>query len=141
ESDQDIYELIYSEPKSNSADKSRPITLIMGKEDSETLGEFIHVIQEEISNIQEDGLCIVIGDRVINLQIEIKITMTDGKTKTLMIGRGGAYCIVRDSSREDGNNAQDYSDGFPMQGIFIPELWNMFMFSRRKWENTLKNTL
>ena len=98
----------------------------MGKEDSETLGEFIHVIQEEISNIQEDGLCIVIGDRVMNLQIEIKTTMTDGKTKTLMTGRGGAYCIVSDCSREDGNNAQHYSDGFPMQGVSIPELWNMF---------------
>ena len=126
ESDQDIYELIYSEPKPNSADKSRPIALIMGKEDSETLGEFIPIIQEELSNIQEDGLCIVISDRVMNLQIEMKTSMTDGKSKTLMTGRGGAYCIVSDCSKDDGNDAQHYSDGFPMQSVSIPELWNMF---------------
>ena len=69
---------MYSEPKPNSADKARPISLIMGKEDSNTLGEFISLIQEEILKIQEDGLCVVISDRAINIQIEIKTTMADG---------------------------------------------------------------
>ena len=72
---------IFSEPLPNSADASRPIALLMGKENSETLGEFIPIIQKEISEIQEDGLCIIVNDRAMNLDIEIKSTMTDGKIK------------------------------------------------------------
>ena len=123
---QNKYELVYSELQPNSADKCRPIALIMGKEDNKTLGGFNPMIQEEILTIKEDGLCILIGDRAINLEIEFKTTMTDGKIKKLLTGRGGAYCIVSDCSKEDGNIAQRYIDGFPMQGVSIPELWNMF---------------
>ena len=123
---QDKYELVYSELQPNSADKSRPIALIMGKEDRETLGIFFPMIQEEIKAIKKDGLCIKIGDRVINLEIEINTTMTDGSTKKLLTGRGGAYCIVSDCNKEDGNNAQQYINGFPMQGVSLPDLWNMF---------------
>ena len=76
---QNKYELVYSELQPNSADKCRPIALIMGKEDNKTLGGFNPMIQEEILTIKEDGLCILIGDRAINLEIEFKTTMTDGK--------------------------------------------------------------
>ena len=125
-SSQNQYVLVYSEPLPNSSDASRPITLIMGKENNETLGEFIPLIQSEISDIQEDGLCINIDSRVMNIEIEINSTMTDGKMKTLLTGRGGAYCIVSDCSRDDGNITQRYIDGFPIKGVSIPELWNIF---------------
>ena len=97
----------------------------MGKENSETLGEFILIIQNEISDIQEDGLCIF-NDRAVNLDIEIKSTMTDGKIKKLLTGRGGAYCIVSNCTRENGNIAQRYIDGFPLEGVSLQELWDMF---------------
>ena len=125
-SSQNQYVLVYSEPLPNSSDASRPITLIMGKENNETLGELIPLIQSEISDIQEDGLCINIDSRVMNIEIEINSTMTDGKMKTLLTGRGGAYCIVSDCSRDDGNITQRYIDGFPIKGVSIPELWNIF---------------
>ena len=83
-SSQNQYVLVYSEPLPNSSDASRPITLIMGKENNETLGELIPLIQSEISDIQEDGLCINIDSRVMNMEIEINSTMTDGKMKTLL---------------------------------------------------------
>ena len=117
---------IFTEPLPNSADASRPIALIMGKENSETLGEFIPIIQNEISDIQEDGLCIIVNDRAVNLDIEIKSTMTDGKIKKLLTGRGGAYCIVSNCTRENGNIAQRYIDGFPLEGVSLQELWDMF---------------
>ena len=98
----------------------------MGKENNETLGELIPLIQSEISDIQEDGLCINIDTRVMNIEININSTMTDGKMKTLLTGRGGAYCIVSDCSKDDGNICQRYIDGFPIKGVSIPELWSMF---------------
>ena len=125
-SSQNKYDLVYSEPLPNSADASRPITLIMGKENNETLGELIPLIQSEIADIQEDGLCINIDSRVMNIEIQINSTMTDGKIKTLLTGRGGAYCIVSDCSRDDGNISQRYIDGFSLKGVSIPELWSMF---------------
>ena len=78
---QDEMASIFTDPLPNSADASRPIALIMGKESSESLGEFIPIIQNEIAEIQEDGLCIFNNDRSINVTIEIKSTMTDGKIK------------------------------------------------------------
>ena len=93
------------------------------------------MIQEKILTIKEDGLCILIGDRAINLEIEFKTTMTDGKILKLLTGRGGAYCIASDFYKEDGNIAQHYIDGFPMQGVSIPELWNMFSLIEKKVVN------
>ena len=123
---QDEMAPIFTDPLPNSADASRPIALIMGKESSESLGEFIPIIQNEIAEIQEDGLCIFNNDRAINVTIEIKSTMTDGKIKKLLTGRGGAYCIVSNCTRENGNIAQKYLDGFPLEGVSLKELWDMF---------------
>ncbi|CAL4064161.1 unnamed protein product [Meganyctiphanes norvegica] len=129
----DIYEIkheqnisVYSEPLPNSPDASRPIALVMGKENYETLSEWIPIIQSEISDIQEDGLCIKIDSRVVNLEIEIKSSMTDGKIKTIETGRDGAYCIVSNCSRDDGNTSKCYTDEFSLKCVSLPELWNMF---------------
>ena len=123
---QSQYILIYSDPLPNSAEACRPVSLIMGKENTETLKEFIPLMQREIKEIQEDGLCVNIDSRVINIEVEFKSSMNDGKMKNLLTGRGGAYCIVSNCSREDGNISQKYVDGFPMKGVSIPELWSMF---------------
>ena len=80
-SSENEYVIVDSEKLPNSADRARPIALIMGKENTDTLKKFIPRIQEEIAEIQDDGLCIKIGERYINLEIEIKSTMTDGATK------------------------------------------------------------
>ena len=126
-SSQSQYVQVYSEPLSNSADAARPLALIMGKENNETLTEFIPVVQAEILDILEDGLCIKLDSRAINLLIEIVTSMSDGKIKTLMTGRGGAYCYVSDCTKDEGNCAQRYMDGFSMKGVSIPELWSMFL--------------
>ena len=55
DSSQSQYIHVYSDPFPNSPEACRPVTLIMGKEDDETLGEVIPKIQQEISDIQEDG--------------------------------------------------------------------------------------
>ena len=120
------YIIVDSETLPNSADRARPIALIMGKENSDTLKQLYPRVQKEIAEIQNDGLCIKIGERCINLEIEIKSTMTDGASKKLLTGRGGAYCIVSKCSREDGNNYQKYIDGLPMKGVTVDELWEMF---------------
>ena len=125
-SSQSQYVLVYSEPLPNSSDAARPIALVMGKENLETLGELIPVIQSEISEILEDGLCLSIDIRVMNIEVEMKSSMTDGRVKILLTGRGGAYCIVSDCTRENGNISQKYCDGFPMKGVSLPELWSMF---------------
>ena len=126
DSSQSQYSLIYSDPLPNSPEACRPVSLIMGKENIETLREFILVIQREMSNIEEDGLCVKIGSRAINIKVKFKSCMNDGKMKNLLTGRGGAYCVVSSCSREDGNISQKYVDGFPMKGVSIPELWDMF---------------
>ena len=62
----------------------------------------------------------------MNIEVEVKSSMTDAKMKNLLSGRGGAYCFVSDCSQEDGNITQKYVDGFPMKGVSVSELWNMF---------------
>ena len=62
----------------------------------------------------------------MNIEVEVKSSMTDGKMKNLLSGRGGAFCIASDCSREDANISQKYVDGFPMKGVSISELWSMF---------------
>ena len=62
----------------------------------------------------------------MDIEVELKSSMTDGRVKMLLTGRGGAYCIVSDCTRENGNISQNYSDGFPMKGVSLAGLWSMF---------------
>ena len=64
------YIQVYSESSPNSADASRPVALIMGKENTENLANFIPNIQLEIDNLQEDGICIITNSGAINVEFK-----------------------------------------------------------------------
>ena len=79
-------------------------------------------MDEEISKLHSSGLMVEVSGEVFIFEVEFIRSMNDGKMQKLLLGRGGAFCILCPHTQEEVISLQQIKDGFEMGEVEIDEL-------------------
>ena len=90
--------VIWTEGTPNGPDAPRPILITLGKEDSDLLNKIVPPVDGEIELLHKSGVTVDENGMVYELKIR---SMNDGKMQKLLVGRGGAFCILCSITKED----------------------------------------
>ena len=93
--------VIWTEGTPNSPDAARPILITLGKEDSDLLNKIVPPVDGEIELLHRYGVTADDNGKVYELKIQFLCSMNDGKMQKLLVGRGGAICILCSFTKED----------------------------------------
>ena len=86
--------VIWTECTPNSPDAARPVLITLGKEDSDLLNKIVPPVDGEIELLHRSGVTVDDNGKVYELKIQFLRSMNDGKMQKLLVGRGGAFCIL-----------------------------------------------
>ena len=79
-------------------------------------------VDGEIELLHKSGVTIEDNGRVYKLKIQFLCSMNDGKMQKLLVGRGGAFCILCSFTKEDAVSVDQIKDGFEMENVDIVTL-------------------
>ena len=97
-----------------------PILITMGKEDKELLGIIVPLVDAEIEELHKNGVVIEDKEEMHELKIRFLRSMNDGKMQKLLVGRGGAFCILCSFSCDDAVLVEQIKEGLKwMMSILI----------------------
>ena len=97
--------VIWKEHSPASPLSCRPLSLMLGKEtDAALKPEYKHLITEKRATIMSSPLNVLCKDRQYIVKLELKLSLIDGKMRSLLSGRGGAFCVLCSCTREDARN-------------------------------------
>ena len=94
----------------------------MGKEDKELLEKIVPPVDEEITKLHSSGVIVEVSGKVFNFEVEFIRSMNDGKMQKLLLGRGGAFCLLCPHTQEEAISLQQIKDGFEIREVEIDEL-------------------
>ena len=114
--------VIWTEGTPNSPDAARPILITLGKEDSDLLNKIVPPVDGEIELLHRSGVTVDDYGKVYELKIQFLRSMNDGKMQKLLVGRGGAFCILCSFTKEDAVSVDQIQDGFEMDNVDIDTL-------------------
>ena len=108
-------ELLWLNHTPNASRTLRPLFLIREKEtDDDLLSLVIPTTDAARKELQEEGLCIRLDDKAVNVKIVIHDSMKDLKFKKHISGLGGADCILCVSQQKDWTDKERVQEGFPI---------------------------
>ena len=108
--------LLHRVEKATSPDNFRPVTLFAGRE--EKLAKPINdLFNEALDSLRKNYIIIGVDGRKINVDVEIQLTILDGKARLVCLGLGGAYCVMCFASKETAHDQQKISEGFSIEKI------------------------
>ena len=114
--------VIWTEGTPHSPDAARPILITLGKEDSDLLNKIVPPVDGEIELLHRSGVTVDDYGKVYELKIQFLRSMNDGKMQKLLVGRGGAFCILCSFTKEDAVSVDQIQDGFEMDNVDIDTL-------------------
>ena len=115
--------VIWKEHSPASPLSCRPLSLMLGKEtDAALKPEYKHLITEKRATIMSSPLNVLCKDRQYIVKLELKLSLIDGKMRSLLSGRGGAFCVLCSCTREDARNP-DLEFSIDVCGDQIQEIW------------------
>eukprot|EP00731_Ephydatia_muelleri_P028943 Em0020g587a len=117
---------IWNEPSPSSPDAARPILLVLGKEDKDLLHKIVPPVDAEMKELQSSGVKLFDAEREFYLMLEFHRTMNDGKMQKLLLGRGGAFCILCAYSDEDAVQEDNIKEGFEIGNVDIEALHALY---------------
>ena len=108
---------VWKEGAPSSREAGRPILLAVEKEDKDLLNKLVPPVDAVISSLQSNGVTIVIAG-----QLKFIRSMNDGKIQKLLLGRGGAFCVLCPYSDEDAILAEQIVEGFEIGEVDVESL-------------------
>ena len=106
--------LLHRVEKATSPDNFRPVALCAGRE--EKLAKPINdLFNEALDSLRKNYIIIGVDGRKINVDVEIQLTILDGKARLVCLGLGGAYCVMCFASKETAHDQQKISEGFSIE--------------------------
>ena len=117
---------IWNEPSPSSPDAARPILLVLGKEDKDLLHKIVPPVDAEMKELQSSGVKLFDAAREFYLMLEFHRTMNDGKMQKLLLGRGGAFCILCAYSDEEAVQENNIKEGFEIGNVDIEALHALY---------------
>ena len=112
--------LLWKEGAPSSPEAGRPILLAVGKEDKDLLNKLVPPV---ISSLQSNGVTITIAGQEYSLKVKfIRSIQNDGKMQKLLLGRGGAFCVLCPYSEVDAILAEQIVEGFEIGEVDVKSL-------------------
>ena len=115
--------VIWEEFSPASPNSCRILSLLLGKETDVCLKDLYKVITNKRIAIQSSPIKCFHNNREYNVKIILKMSMIDGKMRSLLSGLGGAYCMLCKCVRNDAVNI-DSSFTMNRTGVEVTEVWN-----------------
>eukprot|EP00731_Ephydatia_muelleri_P007037 Em0003g1285a len=113
-------EIVWKEgAPSSPPEAARPILLAVGKEDKDLLNKLIPPVDAEICSLQSKGVKVVVSDQEYSLGIEF---FGSSKMQKLLLGRGGAFCVLCSYSEDYACLAEQIVDRFEIGEVDIDSL-------------------
>ena len=117
---------IWNEPSPSSPDAARPLLLVIGKEDKDLLHKIVPPVDAEMKELQSSGVKLFDAEREFHLMLEFHRTMNDGKMQKLLLGRGGAFCVLCAYSDEEAVQEDNIKEGFEIGNVDIEALHALY---------------
>ena len=105
-------EVVWENPLPNSILYCRPVCLIREKENKESIFKHFKLIIDTAVNIERNGLLLEYAGSSIPLNINIEISMVDGKMVDILQGDSGSFCHYCYVSRQEANDLTCILQGF-----------------------------
>ena len=119
-------EIVWKEGAPSSPKAARPILITLGKKGKELLEKIVPPVDEEISKLHSSGLMVEVSGEVFIFEVEFICSMNNGKMQKLLLGRGGAFCILCPHTQEEAISLQQIKDSFEMGEVEIDELYLLY---------------
>ena len=119
----DTNRMIWEEASPSSPNSCHVLSIVLGKETDECLKKFYKVIASNRSQLQSSPITITYNGKIHKVKIVFKMTMIDGKFRTLLSGLGGAFCLLCTCTREEAARP-DSSFMINRTGEQVKEIWN-----------------
>ena len=113
------HDIIWNELSPSSPKAARPILMVLGKEDKDLLHKIVPPVDAEIKELQSSGVKFFDAEREFYLMLQFHQTMNDGKMQKLLLGRGGAFCILCAYSDEEAVQEDNIKEGFDIGNVDI----------------------
>ena len=114
---------LWKEYSPASPHSCRPLSLILGKEtDADLKSVYKYLITEKRASIQSTLLVVLFKDRKFTIKLVFKLSLVDGKMRSLLSGRGGAFCLLCTCTREDARNLE-LQFSIDISGDQIQDIW------------------
>ena len=101
-------EILWENPSHVSSSSCRPVMLLMGKETRENC--------ESVTNLQKERqgakFPVTHQGNIINVEVQAKMSMIDGKMHSCISGLGGAFCCLCTNSKEQCMDNELIKSGF-----------------------------
>ena len=115
--------VIWEEFSPASPNSCRILSLLLGKETDTCMKDVYKAITNKRIAIQSSPMIIVHNNRQYKVKINLKMSMIDGKMRTLLSGLGGAYCMLCKCIRSDAVSTES-SFTINRTGAETTEIWN-----------------
>lgn len=124
------HDIIWKNPIPNSILYARPVCLLRGKEDRETVTEHFKPIMDQLTVIENEPILfnVPISDNVFNScsgNVVTEVSMIDGKMADILQGDSGAFCHYCTVTRAEANDLRRIEEGFFIEKSFdtCMEIW------------------
>lgn len=115
---------LYKVKNSASSDNERPVVLVVGTE-NKMCQTIMRLLNDEGKEAMNKEYIVHVDGEEVKIRAQIDLFKMDGKTHKLTQGRGGAWCLLCSTPRDQMHNRELVLEGFPMD-IGIKELWEHF---------------
>ena len=119
----DTNHILWKEQSPASSYSCRPLSLMLSKETDNALKEqYRHLITEKRAALQQFPLIISCKSKQFKIDLNLTMSLIDGKMRSLLSGLSGAFCILCTCTR---NGAIDIEQQFDIDrdGQQIQEIW------------------
>ena len=117
-------EVCWTQESPNSALTHRPLSLQLGKESVCTL-QSLKTFDKDIKSMKDEGFRIDVGEKKVDVKVNVSSHMMDMKAANLYLGLGGAFCDLCEHSRGDCHDPEIVKAGFEISRS-VEDLHSLF---------------
>ena len=100
--------------------------MVLGKEDKDLLNKIVPPVDAEMKELETSGIKFLPAESEFLLMSEFHRTMNDGKMQKLLVGRGGAFCILCACTDDDAVQEDKIEEGFEIGNVDIETLHSLY---------------
>ena len=120
--------LIYKPKNFASSDNECPLILVNGKEEN-LLQYIMKILNDGSREAMQREYTLNVDKQEFKLKAKVNLFQTDGKTKKLIQGRGGAWCLLCSTPKEAAHNRNVILEGSSSSTItYLKISYNSFFF-------------
>ena len=107
--------MLWSNPLPNSILYARPVCLLRGKEDRETVHHHFKPFMDTLAKMENQITPFTATNGMCSGQVLTEISMIDGKMADLLQGDAGAFCHYCTATRQEANDIKRIEEGFTIE--------------------------